>query len=225
MDTVGPAFSSGFASDAEISYWPAIIDMLTTILMCFFLFSFFQNILNVEDLKSLSIRINQERFIQAFKQEFAQEDRDGTVKIEADLNIIQLTFSDQILFASGDDKLQPSGMAVLKRCFDVFNMAKESNYKQIQIEGHSDHNVFYHDTFPRDNWELSYARAQSVLHVFLKEIRRHGSSTVLSRELFSANSYADTRPVDEEDYAKNRRIEIRIFFSTPDERGGADVRS
>jgi flagellar motor protein MotB len=203
--------------DTEINFWPSLIDMMTSVVMVFLLINFLQTTLNLEDLEAVIIRSNQLKFQKIFEAEFAKEMEQGTVSIKEDLNLLEITFSDQILFELGKYELQYTGKRVLRRCAQIFLKANESSYKQIQIEGHTDHIPIKRSTYPADNWELSTARAISVVRLFLEESH-------LPKELFSANGYADNKPVVPSDSEvgepRNRRIEIRVLFSIPEQKLG-----
>jgi chemotaxis protein MotB len=98
----------------------------------------------------------------------------------------------------------------------LFAQAGGSGYQQVQVEGHTDSLPLRRTTYPADNWELSTARALSVVR-FLK------ATGNVPADVLSANGYADQRPVVLNDTAagraKNRRIEIRLVFALPREDG------
>jgi len=196
--------------DTSIIFWPSFVDMLTSVLMIFLLAYFLQTTLGLEDVEAQILRQSQEQFAGVFTQEFAGEIGQNTVGIRQSLNLIQITFSDRILFQSGEYNLQPNGRAALRRCASIFKKAAKSGYKQIQVEGHTDDQPVTHFGYPRDNWELSAGRAISVVKFFVDE-------TSLDPKLFSATGYSEYQPVDPSPggRAKNRRIEIRVFFETP----------
>lgn len=198
----------------RIVFWPCLVDMLTSVLMIFLLVYFIQATLGQKDLEAQLIRRNQERFVADFREDFATEIQDQTVAVKQDLNLVQLTFSDRILFPPREYQLQPAGKSALKRCATLFNRSARSGFKQIQVEGHTDTDRLSSGSYPRDNWDLSTGRAISVVKFLIEN--------GVKENLLSANGYAATKPVDQretaEAFAKNRRIEIRIIFSTPERR-------
>ena len=111
--------------------------------------------------------------------------------------------TDQVLFQRGQADLQPSGLAIL----DVVADALTTITNRISIEGHTDSRPISTTRFP-SNWELSTARATSVLRYL---IDHHG----LSPSRLSAAGYADTHPIGDnatvEGSARNRRVEIVIL--------------
>jgi chemotaxis protein MotB len=197
--------------DTEVNFWPAMIDMLTSLLMFFLLVFFVGNRVNPAGLAAEIARQKQERFTDVFHREFAAEIERGEIGLVSDVNLLQITFGEEILFPVSEYRLQSRGMAMLRRlAYTVHALdgaSEEAVYDQIQIEGHTDSTPMRHASYPRDNWELSTARALEVLR-FLSE----RTSRPLDKKTMSANGYADTRPVSRR-RAANRRIEIRIYFS------------
>lgn len=117
--------------------------------------------------------------------------------------------TDQVLFAEGQAEIQPGGFGILDVVAD--SLAQLSN--DVMVEGHTDSRPISTNRFP-SNWELSTARATSVLR-YLVEARGFPISRI------SAAGYADTHPVDwgdsPEALARNRRVEIVVLATT---RGG-----
>jgi flagellar motor protein MotB len=197
-------------SVTTINYWPAVLDLMTSIFMVFVLTTFVQSALNPQDLEALQTRSAQDRFVQLFRRRFSPELEAGTVSIQRGLSYLQITFGDRVLFELNQYTLKPSGEPLLARCADVLVEGRGAGYQQIQIEGHTDDLSLARTEYPTDNWDLSAARALAVLR-FLSVGRG------LRPEVFSANGYADHRPVQsnatEAGRARNRRIEIRLLFS------------
>jgi chemotaxis protein MotB len=75
----------------------------------------------------------------------------------------------------------------------------------VEVEGHTDRDPISTPQFP-SNWELSGARASSVVRLFV-------DSGVMAQRLV-ASGYADTRPVDSNDTpegrTRNRRVTVLI---------------
>lgn len=213
---IGPRDISLADDEGTVSFWPGLIDVVTSALMVFLLVSFIQTVLNLDQLEALVTQAQQASFLRDFEAEFRDELGEGTIAVERHVNFLQITFSDRVLFASADHRLQPRGREMLRRCARLFGQAGESGYQQIQVEGHTDSLPLRRSTYPADNWELSTARALSVVR-FLK------ASGHVPEGVLSANGYADQRPVASNDTATgradNRRIEIRLFFALPREDG------
>jgi chemotaxis protein MotB len=131
-------------------------------------------------------------------------------EIEFDLQgrgLVIRIVTDQVLFNPGKAELQPGGVAIL----DVVANALATIDNNISIEGHTDSQPISTAQFP-SNWELSTARATSVLRYLIDQ--HH-----LDPGRLSAAGYADTHPIDDnqtvQGAARNRRVEIVILASVP----------
>jgi len=81
---------------------------------------------------------------------------------------ISVTFADRILFEFGKSKISPKGRKILGK---IGNTLKNVQGKQIRVVGHTDNvpiSPGYHYKFP-SNWELSAARAASVVNYLQNE--------------------------------------------------------
>lgn len=111
--------------------------------------------------------------------------------------------TDQVLFEEGRAEIQPDGVRIL----DIVGDALVTVPNAVTIEGHTDSRPISTATFP-SNWELSTARATSVLR-YLTEERGFQPDRI------SAAGYADTRPLSDggtpASMAKNRRVEIVVL--------------
>ncbi|WP_431086486.1 flagellar motor protein MotB [Paenibacillus sp. 8b26] len=120
---------------------------------------------------------------------------------------IVITLNDRFLFDQGRAALKQGSANTLSKLASLFRDLKTP----ISIEGHTDNIPFtraLNASTYKDNWELSGARALSVLRFFLD---REG----LSPTEFQYAGYADTRPVGdnttEAGRQKNRRVEITVL--------------
>jgi flagellar motor protein MotB len=190
--------------------WPAMLDLITSTLMVFMLITTLELVFGNDDLEAALTRTRQEKFLRDFQQEFAPEIGRREIRVERHLDFIQILFSDGVLFRLGDHRLQPAGQRLVARCARVFAHAGASGYEQIQVEGHTDNVPLDRSAYPSNNWELSTARALSVVEFLSRE--EPSFATVLS-----ANGYSSNRPVADNltqaGRDLNRRIEIRLFFS------------
>jgi chemotaxis protein MotB len=117
---------------------------------------------------------------------------------------IAITLNDRFLFDIGQANLKPDSTETLTRLASLF---KQLN-TMISIEGHTDNLPITSKSKYADNWELSGARALSVLRYF---IDKQG----LEPEGFQYAGYADTRPAGDNSTPsgrqKNRRVEITVL--------------
>jgi len=127
---------------------------------------------------------------------------DDKVKLEVTDKGILVRIDSPILFELGSADLKPEAFPILDK---VIEMTRNWP-NEIRIEGHTDDLPIHTDKFP-SNWELSTARALSVLKYFLKR----GS---VEPERLSAVGYGEYHPLvpntSPENRAKNRRVEIYI---------------
>lgn len=124
------------------------------------------------------------------------------INIKSDARGIVVTLPDSLLFSSGSAELKPESIDALTR---IGEKLKELPGK-VAIEGHTD-NIPISSSVYKSNWELSSARASSVLHFLLQR--------GLSPDRFLIAGYGEYKPVatndTDEGRAKNRRVELIIL--------------
>lgn len=116
---------------------------------------------------------------------------------------ISITLSDRFLFDVARADLKSGASGVLDRLSSLFGTVDAT----ISIEGHTDNQPITGGRYA-DNWELSGARALSVLRYFI-------DTRGLPAAKFQYAGYADTRPVGDNSTAqgrqRNRRVEITVL--------------
>ncbi|WP_188206448.1 flagellar motor protein MotS [Alkalibacillus aidingensis] len=116
---------------------------------------------------------------------------------------IVLVLEERVLFESGRASLIDDFLPFL----DKVAVLLDNIPNDINVEGHTDDVPMNSYRYP-SNWELSTARASSVLRYFVEE-------QGLDPTRFKATGYGEYRPVAENDSAenrqKNRRVEIIIL--------------
>jgi len=115
-----------------------------------------------------------------------------------------LTFDDKYLFAPASAYLDSNAKKLLDKVGVL--ICKKFVLHAMRVEGHTDSNPISSDKYP-SNWELSSARASSVVRYLISRFS-------FSPSLFSAIGYADTRPLENSfspKDPKNRRVEILIL--------------
>jgi len=127
--------------------------------------------------------------------------KEGQVRVTESARGIAVEINASVLFKSAQATLEPESIRVLSAVARV--LAGTDN--AIEVEGHTDREPISTTQFP-SNWELSGARASSVVRLFI-------DTGVAPRRLVAAG-YADTRPVDTNDTAggrmRNRRVTVMI---------------
>lgn len=134
-----------------------------------------------------------------------QEIQDKQVRLEMAEKGLVITFVADILFDSGKAKIKDAAMPTLDKVARVIieNLADFN----IGIEGHTDNQPIKYSGW-KSNWELSTARALSVLHYLSDEKGIAGNRV-------SAIGYGEHHPVASNDTAEgmqlNRRVEIVVL--------------
>ncbi len=127
------------------------------------------------------------------------------VKIGMDERGLVITLLDRVLFDSGKAKLKTESYEVLNKVSKILKVSVRD--KDIGIEGHTDNQPIKYSGW-KSNWELSTARALSVLHYFENE-------QGVDPARMSAIGYGPYKPVATNETAegreKNRRVEIIIL--------------
>lgn len=115
---------------------------------------------------------------------------------------VSFRVNSEILFDSSQADLSRSGLSVLRRIVSVLS---ETGH-EITVEGHTDSVPVRRNVRYPSNWELSSARAGSVV--------RYLQANGISGTRLKAIGYADTRPIGDnhtpDGRARNRRVELVI---------------
>jgi chemotaxis protein MotB len=119
---------------------------------------------------------------------------------------LSVNLPNKILFASGKTEVRDEGKKVLRSLGDIMSKFPD---KALLVEGHTDNvkiSSRLKETYPT-NWELSTARANSVVHVLQDEVGLPGERLISAGfseyNPISANTTAEGR-------ALNRRIQIQL---------------
>lgn len=206
----------------QASMWVIPYGNLMTILMIFFLvlyaFSLVVGGVRFETVvqslqKDMGGEVNKdymEKVIREAREREVAKKMDGLIdekrlkkfaNVKIDKEGIKVIFSSPVIFDLGKDELKPEIISVLSAVARVIiDMPNE-----IVVGGHTDDRPIVSGEF-RSNWELSAARAFSVIRYFI------GQGIDATR--LSAIGYGEYKPLyandTEEHRAFNRRIEIDI---------------
>ena len=149
---------------------------------------------------------NLERFVQ-------EQGLDGAVDVDLTERGIRVTFVDSIAFASGSATLVGPAQAVLARVAEIVGAAAS-----VEVEGHTDDQPIATAAYP-SNWELSAARAASVVRFLLAQ------PEALPPARYVAVGYGEHRPrvpnTTPTARARNRRIAVLLHATDPDLPSGA----
>ncbi len=132
----------------------------------------------------------------ALKDEIA----DGLVSVEVAESKIIIRIQEKGSFASGSADFNPGFLDVIDRISD----AVVRSPGRVIVAGHTDNVPIYTSRF-RSNWELSSARAVTVVHALLM-------NPGVSEDRVLIEGHADSNPLvpndSPENRAKNRRVEL-----------------
>lgn len=207
------------AREDEASLWMLPYSTLMLVLMIFFAafygLSYQQSVeyetaiaeLESTDPAVKESMIKQEVSLAKSLQEFIEDKRmTDLAEIKITALYIKMKLSSPVLFDSAAAELKPGIFPLfeqlLTRLKDMKNL--------IIVEGHTD-NIPIHSHLYRSNWELSAARAFSVIYFFINK--------GIAPERLVAHGFGEFRPAfsngTEIGRAKNRRIEITIVRGGP----------
>lgn len=120
--------------------------------------------------------------------------------------MMEIVMDGSVVYSSGSAKLTSEGKDIIDKIWEVLSRYPD---REILIEGHTD-NVQIAERFQhrfKSNWELSSARAHSVLH-YVRE--KYG----INPERIAAVGYGEYRPIadnsTEAGRAQNRRVVITV---------------
>lgn len=128
------------------------------------------------------------------------------IRVEGD----RFVFQSEVLFPSGSDQINPGGSTELSRLADAIveleaAIPSEINWV-IRVDGHTDARPLSGTGRFATNWELSTARATSVVRFLVDE--------GVSPEHLMAAGFGEFQPIadgdDPETLARNRRIEFKL---------------
>ena len=158
----------------------------------------------------------QEKLEQEAKDEVAelqqaldQEIEAGQVAVEREGSKVIIRIQEKGSFGSGSASLDPEFFEVM----DKITAVLQDKSGKIVVAGHTDNIPIRTGRF-RSNWELSSARAVTVLHAMLRNPN-------IEEERVQVEGHADTNPLVDNDTsenrAKNRRVELIVIKGDADD--------
>lgn len=153
--------------------------------------------------RGIERRGRRSRAVAELRRVIRQHSLENIINVRENDQGIHITIGDPALFDTGRAEIKPSILPVLNQIVEVVHTGEE----YIRVEGHTDTVPINNDEF-EDNWELSIARALSVIRYVRN--RQPDIDPVRLRPVgcgefhpVSTNETADGR-------ALNRRVEIYI---------------
>ena len=134
------------------------------------------------------------------------EGKDG-VKIVGD----RFVFSSEVLFDVGKADLSMPGKLEIQKVAVILNQVVQEIPKNlnwiIRVDGHTDSTAMVQGAEFKDNWELSQARALSVVRFMISDLG-------FPKDRLAATGFGEFQPVasgsSASELAQNRRIEIKL---------------
>ncbi|MEJ5338812.1 MAG: flagellar motor protein MotB [Aquificaceae bacterium] len=143
-----------------------------------------------------------QRQLQELQEMLKKMGLEGELKIAYEAIGIRLILQEKLLFEPGSADIKPEMRPILDRLYEIVKDLPNP----VEVEGHTDNIPISTERFP-SNWELSTARAGSIVRYFIAK--------GVNPERLKASGYADTRPIASnttpEGRAQNRRVEIVIL--------------
>ena len=126
----------------------------------------------------------------------------GLVDIRREEDWLEVELKTSILFASGEARLKQTAVTTLTEIAGIL----ETLPNPVQVEGFTDNVPISTSQFP-SNWELSAARAASVVHLF--------TQNGVNPERMIAIAYGEHRAVDSNDTPEGRNRNRRVVLVIP----------
>ena len=150
-----------------------------------------------------------EEQVEELQQALNSEIEAGQVTVEREGSKVIIRIQEKGSFASGSASLDPEFFEVM----DKITAVLQEKSGKIVVAGHTDNIPIRTGRF-RSNWELSSARAVTVLHAMLRNPN-------IDEERVLVEGHAETNPLVDNDTpenrAKNRRVELIVIKGTTDD--------
>lgn len=163
--------------------------------------TFEKQIVNNQAVKALDPNVEKlaENLIQKLETDIAS----NSLSVSYDNNRVMVRFSEEASFSSGSSELKEEMDPILTKIIEVLAKCEGD----IIVSGYTDDRPITSGRF-RSNWDLSAARAVSVVHQLTQ-------SRALNADRIMAAGHADSQALvpndSNENRAKNRRVEMKIF--------------
>ncbi|MFH2134393.1 MAG: flagellar motor protein MotD [Pseudomonadota bacterium] len=147
------------------------------------------------------------RLSEALNSKLASFVNKGAMSVTQNERGVTLDINASMLFQQGEATLQPVAVGTL---MDVAQLLAGEDMT-VEVEGYTDNLPISTAQFP-SNWELSSARASSVVRLFIEQ--------GMAAERLKAIGHADNNPVATNDTsegrARNRRVTVTVLAPPPE---------
>ncbi|HEU0187071.1 MAG TPA: flagellar motor protein MotD [Gallionellaceae bacterium] len=133
--------------------------------------------------------------------------KSGQVNVSQSNRGVVLDINASVLFEPGEARLQAAAQHTLAAVAQILVPGEQP----IEVEGHTDDVPIFTPQFP-SNWELSSARASSVVRLFIEQGLTPSRLTAVGKASYqpiASNDTADGR-------ARNRRVTVTILAPEPE---------
>lgn len=152
-----------------------------------------------------------EKISEQLQKDLAESALDGQSEVSLEADGLHITLDSSILFASGSAGITSQTSQSLDT---LASALKKLKAHKIIIAGHTDNVPEKGTGLYESNWDLSAARAITVMNYFIDK-------KIISEQNAAIQAYADTQPKASNDTAagrsENRRVEMIIQRSQIDE--------
>lgn len=221
-------------AEEEESYFISMADMMVGLLFIFIILLLYFALQFQQKSKALSDAGEaRTKILRDLKTEI--ERRDSSVKVEIDTRTGVLRMPAAILFAKGDYRLSPEGVAAvgviaasMEQVLPCYSFPRRKDdcpvtphsIDAIFIEGHTDADMMAGWGPISDNMDLSALRATNTFRAMEQAVPALGAlHNREDRPILSVSGYGADRPVDagsdEAAKSRNRRIDLRFLMATP----------
>ncbi len=211
------------AEEEGVDAWLMTYADMITLILCFFVIMLSVSEPKMEKFEKLkqkltggfierTIEVPLKNTFQELQRVIEDQQVERDVSVERAGNVIQFEMGGSMLFEPGSATLKPEAYTLLDKLVVTVINSGMKNYT-MDVEGHTDNAITSNAQFP-SNWELSAARAATVVRVLLER--------GIPADKLKVVGFADTRPkpnvpnVDAygndipENQAQNRRVVIKI---------------
>jgi len=123
----------------------------------------------------------------------------GLIAVRRKHDVVEVEIRTDILFGSGQARLTPAAEGVIERIGDVLHRFPNA----LNVEGHTDDRPINTPIFP-SNWELSAARAASVVHLLTQHGMDPDRLTLIGR--------GEHQPILPNDTVEGRNANRRVLL-------------
>ena len=132
------------------------------------------------------------------KRDLADGIQDEDIQIEIEKTVVYISIADKLLYKSGSAVVSEKAKVVLGKVATVISSKPDM---EVQVEGYTD-NVSISTDCMKDNWDLSVARATSVVRILQNDFS-------ISPSRLIAAGRSEYMPLESNDTAEGRSINRR----------------